>query len=161
MCIRDRVRRLCVNCREIFAPDATVLKQLEKSFRLADNGGFKQIHEFESLALNDGIGKSTTGKQAETNELSTTATGITRLWKARDDGCESCNHSGYKGRIGIYEVLNNTTAIQKLIVSGSTSEIIENTAIQEAMLTLQPDGLIKALRGQTPIEEVLRVTAQE
>jgi type IV pilus assembly protein PilB len=155
------VRRLCVNCREIFAPDAPTLKQLEKSFRLDDNGGFKQIHEFESLALNDGIGKSITAKDTATNELSTTATGIARLWKAHDDGCENCNHTGYKGRVGIYEVLNNTTAIQKLIVSGSTSEIIENTAVQEAMLTMQLDGLIKALRGQTTIEEVLRVTASE
>lgn len=155
------VRCLCVNCREVFTPDATTLKQLEKSFRLSDNGGFKQIHEFESLALNDGIGKSTTDKDADIGKLSTTDTGITRLWKAHDDGCESCNHNGYKGRIGIYEVLNNSTAIQKLIVSGSTSEIIENTAIQEKMLTMQLDGLIKALRGQTTIEEVLRVTAQE
>lgn len=154
------VRRLCVNCREVFAPDATTLKQLEKSFRLADNGGFRQIHEFENLALDDGIGKSVTAKGADTNKLSTTATGITRLWKAHDDGCESCNHTGYKGRIGIYEVLNNSTGVQKLIVTGSTSEVIENTAIQEGMLTMQLDGLVKALRGQTTIEEVLRVTAQ-
>lgn len=155
------VRRLCVNCREVFTPDATILKQLEKSFRLSDNGGFKQIHEFEELALNDGIGKSITVKDAETDKLSTTATSISRLWKAHDNGCDNCNHTGYKGRIGIYEVLSNTTGVQKLIVTGSTSEVIENTATQEGMLTMQLDGLVKALRGQTTIEEVLRVTSQE
>ena len=154
------VRRLCVDCREAFTPDAALLKQLDKSFRLDENGGFKQIHEFETLALHDGIGDSN-AKSAATHDLSTSANGITRLWKAHDDGCENCNHTGYKGRIGIYEVLNNSTAIQKMIVTGSTSEVIETAAIKEGMLTMQLDGLIKALRGQTTIEEVLRVTSQE
>jgi type IV pilus assembly protein PilB len=154
------VRRLCVDCREVVTPDAATLKQLVKAFNLDDNGGFKQIHELETLALQDGIGKSGSGKNAGTDKLSTTTASIDRLWKAHDDGCESCNHSGYKGRIGIYEVLGNSTAIQKMIVSGSTSEAIEQTAISENMLTMQLDGLIKSLRGQTTIEEVLRVTSQ-
>jgi type IV pilus assembly protein PilB len=154
------VRRLCVDCREVVTPDAATLKQLVKAFNLDDNGGFKQIHELETLALQDGIGKSGSGKNAGTDKLSTTTASIDRLWKAHDDGCESCNHSGYKGRIGIYEVLSNSTAIQKMIVSGSTSEAIEQTAISENMLTMQLDGLIKSLRGQTTIEEVLRVTSQ-
>lgn len=155
------VRRLCVDCREAYSPDATVQKQLDKSFHLGENGGFKQIHELESSALTDGIGKSSGGKGADTDQLSSSASAITRLWKAHDEGCDSCNHSGYKGRIGIYEVLSNTTAIQKMIVSNSTSEAIEAAAIGEHMLTMQLDGLIKALRGQTTIEEVLRVTSQE
>jgi len=153
------VRRLCFDCRKAVAPDATVLKQLEKSFRLDENGGLKHIHELEELAQHDGIGKAV-GKDAAT-DLSTTASGIGRLWQASDEGCENCNHSGYKGRIGIYEALNNSSAIQKMIVSDSTSEAIEEAAIKEGMLTMQLDGLIKALRGQTTIEEVLRVTAQE
>jgi len=154
------VRRLCVDCREPYAPDATVLKQLDKSFHLDDNGGIKQMHDLEGLALQDGIGKSPTGK-ADTDQLSSTATSIGRLWKAHDDGCDRCNHNGYKGRIGIYEVLSNTSAVQKMIVANSTSEDIEKTAIGEQMLTMQLDGLIKSLRGQTTIEEVLRVTSQE
>ncbi len=153
------VRRLCVDCRENFAPDATILKQLEKSFRLTENGGIKEVHELETQALADGIGKAT-GKGASTNDLSTSATTITRLWKAHDEGCDCYNHSGYKGRIGIYEVLNNSPGIQKMIVSNSTSEAIQLTAISEKMLTMQLDGLVKALRGQTTIEEVLRVTSQ-
>jgi type IV pilus assembly protein PilB len=150
------VRRLCSICRESFTPDAATLKQLEKSFRLSENGGFKQIHELETAALSDGI-----GQDDATKSLDTTATSVSRLWKAHDDGCETCNHTGYKGRIGIYELLNNTTTIQKLIVSNSSSENIEQTAIDEKMLTMQLDGLIKALRGQTTIEEVLRVTSQD
>lgn len=150
------VRRLCVDCRENFAPDAPTVKQLEKSFRLDENGGVKQLHELEAVALQDGIGKG-----GKTDHLSTAASGITSMWRAHTEGCEHCNHTGYKGRIGIYEVLENSTEIQKMIVSNSPSEAIEKTAITEHMLTMQLDGLIKALRGQTTVEEVLRVTAQE
>ena len=155
------VRRLCVECREAFAPDAAVLKELERTFRLSRHGGLAKMNELEQVALTDGIGHGGAGKGAATNDLSSTNTTITRLFKARTEGCETCNHSGYKGRIGIYEVLSNSIGIQSLIVSGSTTENIEKTAIAEDMLTMQLDGFIKSLRGQTTIEEILRVTSQE
>jgi type IV pilus assembly protein PilB len=155
------VRRLCVDCRESTAPDSAIMKHLEKAFRLNENGGVKRIHELETQALSDGIGKTNPGKNGDTDEMSTSATAITRLWKAHDEGCDSCNHTGYKGRVGIYEVLDNSPGIQKMIVTNSTSESIETQAIDDGMLTMQLDGLIKSLRGQTTVEEVLRVTAQE
>jgi type IV pilus assembly protein PilB len=83
------------------------------------------------------------------------------LWRPHDGGCENCNHSGYKGRIGIYEVLNNSETVQKMIVGSSTSEDIQKTTISEGMITMHLDGLVKALRGQTSVEEVLRVTSEE
>ena len=156
------VRRLCVDCREEIKPEDALLKQLEKTFNLEANGGIKRMHELEQAALDGGIGKANAGKsKTTTSELSTTTTSITKLYKAHEDGCESCNHSGYKGRIGIYEVLNNSEEVQKLIVANGTSENIQQEAIKEGMITMQLDGLIKALRGQTTIEEILRVTAQE
>ncbi|MDB5168933.1 MAG: ral secretory pathway protein type pilus assembly protein PilB [Candidatus Saccharibacteria bacterium] len=155
------VRRLCIDCREAFEPDAVVVKEIEKMFKLSDNGGIKRMHELEESALKDSIGKSTTAKASPTDSLSTSATAIQRLFKAHNDGCDACNHTGYKGRIGIYEILNNTTEIQKSIVTSAASEVIENQAIAEGMITMQLDGFIKALRGQTTIEEILRVTAQE
>lgn len=156
------VRRLCIDCRETFKPDAVVLKQLEISFGIEKNGGIKKINELEALALKDGIGKpNKTKASGNTDDLSSTSNSINRLWKANEDGCDSCNHNGYKGRIGIYEVLTNSPAIQKLIVSSSSSEDIEKMAVKEDMLSMQLDGLIKSLRGETTIEEVLRVTSQE
>ncbi len=148
------VRRLCVDCRESYTPDTEVLKQLDKTFAVSANGGIKRIHELELAAIKDGIG--------DKNETSSsTTTGISKLWKANDDGCELCNHTGYRGRVGIYEVLDNSPGIQKMIVTNSTSEGIEQEAIKEGMISMQLDGFIKALRGQTTIEEVLRVTAQD
>ena len=152
------VRRLCPDCRQAIKPDDTLLKRLEASFKLNDNGGVKRMHELEQAASQDGIGNGAAGKDSQ---LSTTASSIERLWRANEEGCDNCNHTGYKGRLGIYEVLSNSAAIQKLIVGGSTSETIEKTAIEENMLTMQLDGFIKALRGETTVEEVLRVTSQQ
>ncbi|MBU2545441.1 Flp pilus assembly complex ATPase component TadA [Patescibacteria group bacterium] len=68
-------------------------------------------------------------------------------------GCED----GYKGRVGIYEVLNVTETIKELIVKRATSDEIQARAQQEGMRTMMEDGFIKAAQGQTTIEEVLRV----
>lgn len=156
------VRRLCVHCRESYNPDSDTIKQLLHSFQLDTADGMKRIHELELQARKDGIGIDNAGKTTQSNEEpGTTATTITRLWKAHEDGCENCNHTGYKGRIGIYEVLDNSTEIQRLIVANETSEAIQEKAIQKGMLTMQLDGLVKALCGQTTIEEILRVTISE
>lgn len=155
------VRRLCLDCRESFTPDAPVLKQLANIFGIDQPDALKHIHELEAAALAGGIGKATAGKADPAgDQLSTTDTGITRLWKAHDNGCENCGHSGYKGRIGIYEVLSNSVAVQKLIVSNATSDTIQAEAIKEGTVTMQLDGFIKALRGQTSVEEILRVTSE-
>ncbi len=155
------VRRLCIECKEAYAPDDAQLKQIAKSFKITDSAAMQHIHELEQQALEGGIGKPARSDKGGTGELSTTPSAIKRLFKAHDDGCAACNHTGYRGRIGIYEVLRNTDAVQRLIVGNSTSDIIQTTAIQEGMLTMQRDGFIKALRGETTIEEILRVTAEE
>ena len=63
--------------------------------------------------------------------------------------------------MGIYEVLENSTPIQKLIVNHTTSEDLEIAAINDGMVTMQMDGFVKALRGQTSVEEIMRVTATD
>ncbi|MBI2451314.1 MAG: type II/IV secretion system protein [Parcubacteria group bacterium] len=72
---------------------------------------------------------------------------------------ESCPE-GYKGRIGIYEVLEITNEIKDLITKKATSDEIENQARQDEMITMLEDGIIKAVQGITTIEEVLRVTRE-
>src|SRR5690606_767962 len=125
------VRRLCVDCRESYTPDEGAQKQLGDIFHTNDAATMKRIHELEQQALEAGQGKTNTSKksQEDTSELSTSESKVTKLWKAHDGGCESCNHSGYKGRLGIYEVLENTPELQKLIVSNATSENLQEQAI--------------------------------
>lgn len=157
------VRRLCPHCREEYKPDDGVLTRIKETFHLDDEGVFARVHKLEQEAMVAGIGAKdsvVTGKESA-SELGTSEHEIVRLWKAHDEGCNQCNHTGYRGRMGIYEVLSNSESIQKLIVSNSTSEDIERQAIKDGMVTMQLDGFIKALRGQTTVEEILRVTTSE
>lgn len=157
------VRRLCVDCREVHKPNAVEIEQIAKTFNITDAKYMAYIHDLEKQALKGGIGKPMSGAKASskpsTGELSTTETSINALWKAHDKGCDACNHTGYKGRVGIYEVLGNSENVQKAIVGNATSEKIQDEGIADGMVTMQLDGFIKALRGQTSIEEILRVTS--
>lgn len=145
------VRRLCMTCR-VSAPATDVdIQGIKRTFHLGETG-LPVIHQLETIANSQNVGAGA--------PLSTTENSISTLWKAAPAGCDECNHTGYKGRIGIYEVLGNSLPIQRLIVSNATSNQIQTQAISEGMVTMQTDGLIKALRGQTTIEEVLRATKE-
>lgn len=71
-------------------------------------------------------------------------------------GCDKCNNSGYKGRIGIYEVLENSKAIQDLVVKRSDSDTIQAKAIEEGMTTIVQDGVRKVLSKVTTLDELIR-----
>jgi type II secretory ATPase GspE/PulE/Tfp pilus assembly ATPase PilB-like protein len=79
----------------------------------------------------------------------------------RGKGCTSCSHSGYKGRIGIFELLPMTDAIENLVVSKASAHAIREAARSAGMRTLRENGVAKALAGVTTLEEVLRVTQLE
>lgn len=73
-------------------------------------------------------------------------------------GCEACKGLGYKGRIGIFEVIAMTGAIEKLILTGSAAEVdLQQLAKDQGMLTMAQDGILKALDGLTTVEEVYSV----
>jgi len=75
------------------------------------------------------------------------------------DGCEACQGIGYKGRIGIYEVLTMNQEIEKLILGGQASEYdMRDNAKKNGMITMVQDGLLKALDGITSVEEIFRVS---
>jgi type IV pilus assembly protein PilB len=76
----------------------------------------------------------------------------------RKKGCPRCNQSGYKGRIGVYQLLSMTEQLQTLAASKATREEIERAAIEEGMKTLWDDGLAKVASGLTSIEELARIT---
>jgi len=76
-------------------------------------------------------------------------------------GCKICRNSGYAGRVGLFEVLEITPEIRKLITGKSDADVIARAAIVEGMKTMLDDGLAKILSGETTVEEVLRVTKAE
>lgn len=145
------VRRLCMNCRQSYKPDEEEVSALKETFDI-DAAVMKHLHELDEQAALEKIGNDT--------PLGTTESTVTTLWRPNPDGCEECHKSGFKGRVGIYEVLGNSIAVQKLIVANATSNDIQDKAIEEGMITMQTDGIIKSLRGITTIEEVLRATKE-
>ena len=76
----------------------------------------------------------------------------------RGKGCERCADTGYRGRVGLYELLNMSDEIRHLITSGADANVIRQQAIREGMVTLREDALDKLRRGLTTPEEVVRVT---
>jgi type IV pilus assembly protein PilB len=82
--------------------------------------------------------------------------GSFKLYKGR--GCGTCNGTGYKGRVGLYEVMEISEGIRDLIMVGATSVEIKRKALEEGMLTLRMSGLEKIKAGITTVEEVLRET---
>ncbi|HET6960486.1 MAG TPA: ATPase, T2SS/T4P/T4SS family [Vicinamibacterales bacterium] len=75
-------------------------------------------------------------------------------------GCDQCNHTGYRGRIGIYEVMRVTDKLRRLIAVRSTEDQLRDTAIAGGMITLGEDGLAKVKSGITTPEELLRVVTE-
>jgi type II secretory ATPase GspE/PulE/Tfp pilus assembly ATPase PilB-like protein len=75
-------------------------------------------------------------------------------------GCEVCGNSGYKGRIGIFEVLPMSDAVQELLLKNSSGEQIKAQAIKEGMVTMQQDGVLKVLEGITTFSEIILRTKE-
>src|SRR5262245_28557173 len=75
-------------------------------------------------------------------------------------GCNHCHQGGYKGRIGIYELMLMTSKIRELAFEGAPTQVIRRTAINLGMTTLYNDGISKVLKGVTTLEEVFRVAKQ-
>ncbi|HWP85322.1 MAG TPA: type IV-A pilus assembly ATPase PilB [Terriglobia bacterium] len=73
-------------------------------------------------------------------------------------GCEKCNNSGYKGRVGLYEVLEVNDDLRELILVGASALELKKKAIENGMITLRRSGLIKVADGLTTLEEVMRET---
>ncbi len=131
------VRKICPNCKESFKLTGKELKQLQ--------------------SLIDKSKLTTLFKEHEV-KLSSSEKTLDSFTFYRGKGCKKCNASGYKGRIGIYEVMVVDPGLQKIINTNATAADIKEYALKNGMVTLFQDGLIKAKQGVTTIEEILRAT---
>ncbi len=136
------VRKVCPDCKQEYKLDKKRLAELEKAV------------DFDQIAKTLGNLEDVEIKELkEINDVRTASF-------YRGKGCERCNNEGYKGRLGIFETLEMSESIQKMVSSNSTADEIEKKAKEEGMISMIEDGIIKALRGVTSIEEVLRVTKE-
>jgi len=76
----------------------------------------------------------------------------------RGEGCQACNNRGYKGRVGLYEVLEVTDELRELILVGASALELRKKAVEQGMVTLRRSGLTKVAEGVTTLEEVIRET---
>ncbi len=74
-------------------------------------------------------------------------------------GCDTCAGTGYRGRQGLYEVMNLTSPLRREILKGASTEELRDLAVREGMLTLRMDGMLKVKKGVTTLEEVVKETA--
>jgi len=125
------VRKVCASCKEEYkAPEAMA----------------KQIREILEGNKNIDLPKEVNGE------------GEITLYRGK--GCDVCGTSGYKGRMGIYEVMEISEAVVELMLNNKSSGEIERKGVEEGMITLMQDGVMKALEGLTTMEEVLRVARE-
>ncbi|HSX34464.1 MAG TPA: ATPase, T2SS/T4P/T4SS family, partial [Candidatus Saccharimonadales bacterium] len=143
------VRTLCPNCRERYSLKTEEQRELAKRFGISTQAAFKRVHELEKSAAPAIFG--------DVKQLSSTASAITSLWRASSVGCETCDRTGYAGRTTIVEVLPASDGLQKALLAPDAPTIasLQATAVKEGFVPMALDGLIKALRGQTTIAEVL------
>ncbi len=132
------VRRLCVNCRVEKKLDAETKKQLKSLL-----GTDKFVDYLKKINRLD--------VKTDPKDL--------KLYRAV--GCDRCGKTGYKGRIGIFEVLEMTPEIEEATLHSQTSDTIARIAREKnSMTTMIEDGVAKAARGITTLEEVIRVTRE-
>lgn len=132
------VRKICQNCIASYNLDKAAVDELRKQF---------DIEQILSVLIEQGsITKSTTSFDS--------------LLFYRGKGCKQCGDEGYKGRAGIYEILDVSKEMQEAILRKASREELLTIARQNKMMTMLEDGFIKAKNGLTTIEEVLRVTQE-
>ena len=143
------VRRLCPECRIFYAPGRDEIRSTEKAFGITTATAKTQVHHLEQLAIRAGIGDDTPA---------TTTGGIINLWRASDDGCAACNHTGYQGALAVVEVLGvQDNEAEKALLTTVHADKLRRAALKDGFIPMELDGLIKALRGQTTLTELLRV----
>ncbi len=145
------LRTLCPRCRESYSPSTQERHQLDKYFHLQDTDIMHRIHELEQQAQKDGLSPAL--------PLSSTSHKVERLWRRGPTGCKDCDQTGLSDQIGLYEVCIPSDHLSGLVEHHAALAQIQNQAVKGGMVSLQIDGLIKALRGYVDIGSIFALCA--
>ena len=146
------VPRICLSCAEMYMPD-------EAELGMAKVGPGTTLRElqFSDVALADAKPRATRHARPFMQKV-TLDTAVKDLPFFRGTGCDACQGTGLKGRQGLYETMNMTPRLRKLIMQNAGAAEIAKAAIEEGMLTLRMDGWLKIIKGITTLDEVVRET---
>jgi type IV pilus assembly protein PilB len=132
------VRVLCKDCQFAVTLDNAAIGSLAQQFHL---------EKLLGLLVKQGLAPTGTKSLKEL-----------KFYKA--NGCDKCNHTGFKGRIGIHEILEVSPVISQMIMEHKSSQDIQEQAEKEGMILMWEDGFIKALKSITTIDEIVRVSKE-
>lgn len=132
------VRIICADCKTKYEVEKPVVETLRKQFN------FEKL--METLVQENII----SGKTKDFEDLEF----------YHGQGCDKCSNTGYRGRIGVHEILEVTPEIAEMIVKRATTQEIQAVAEKGGMVVMWEDGFIKAVQGVTTIDEILRVTKE-
>lgn len=125
------VRRLCPHCKEEYSPPENIRDEVREALK----GTYDKNFDYKKLE------------------------GDFTLFRPK--GCEKCNEMGYKGRLGLYEVMQMDRDIESMILEKAHEADIEDKCVEKGMLTLLHDGYMKAIAGFTSLEEIYKVASGE
>ena len=131
------VRKVCPYCKEGYQLSRKAIEDIGKQLDLA--GMLTELEKEKIINSQENLGEITF---------------------FRGKGCNKCNNSGYKGRVGVYETLEVTPEMADLITNTVDSAVLKKQAEKQGMISLIEDGFIKAVSGITNLEEVMRVTQE-
>lgn len=120
-------KRLCLSCKEMYEPTGEELRTLAHAY----------------------------GMEAWTRRLEQQGRAVSMLWQPR--GCDECNGTGFKGRVGLYELMLGSDTMKRLIQSHARTHELRQCAEAEGMVSLVQDGIEKILLGDTTLQEVKKV----
>jgi len=133
------VRKICTNCKEEHEIPDEVVEDIKNVVSSIEKNKIIMLKDPEVVKL---VKKTHEGKP--------------KLFKGK--GCDKCGNTGYKGRLGIFEVLEMSDKIGQLVLESASSGQIETVAAEEGMLSLMQDGYLRVIEGVTTLSEVMRVT---
>lgn len=141
------IRRTCEHCKkQISMQEDPKYKFAKESFRNFDKDALKK--EILSRGIN----------QQQRDDFINNAVMYTGSWKdpVTWEKCAICGGSGYKGRVGLFEMMDYTDEIKNLLLEGKSSFEVESIALQRGMINLERDGVFKIIKGMTTLDEVYR-----
>ena len=136
------VRKICPDCKKSYRLDEAALEKISENY---------DLEAIANVLRERKIIKKISGDCKKD---------FLELEFFKGEGCNHCHQRGYKGRAGVFEVMNITDEIKKLLNENASVETLEKKALEEGMTTIVQDGFAKAAMGITSIEEVMRVTKE-
>lgn len=152
-------RKICKHCIEAYPVNPEVVRNITETMKGIKD--FDLVSYLNRVVLSKNSVNNTDSKEPVFMKApSVGPDGTPQIFLYRGKGCDHCAGTGYSGRTGIYEVLDVSEKISRMILQTVTDTDIRDVAVEQGMITMVQDGYLKALEGITTIEEVLRVSKE-